>query len=126
MSYIDRVVSIGEQITHLFLDYASTHRTLPIRLHCSMKHVQLHHIPANTTHILQVNDLIVFAQLKEHLSHLHNRLITEQQIIATLQHDVEYAAHYLLNKLKRGIILFCWSKCHNCRTKGQEQRIQIV
>ena len=36
---------------------------------------------------------------------MHNRLITEQQTIATLQED---AAHYLLNKLKRDIIPFCW------------------
>ena len=106
--YVDEVVANGEQILHLFLDYASAHRTLPIRLHCSMRHIQMHYIPANTTHILQVNDLVVFVQLKEHLSHMHNRLITEQQLTATLQHDVEYAAHYLLNKLKRDIIPFCW------------------
>ena len=65
--YVDEVVANDEQSIHLFLDYATTHRTMPIRLHCSMRHIQLHHIPANTTHILQVNDLVVCAQLKEHL-----------------------------------------------------------
>ena len=81
--YVDKVVANGEQIIHQCLNYPSAHRTLPIRLHCSMRHVQMHYIPANTTYILQVNDLVVFVQLKEHLSHMHNRLITEQQLTAT-------------------------------------------
>ena len=121
--YIDRVVANSEQIIHLFLDYASTHRNLPIRLHCSMKHVQLHHIPANTTHILQVNDLVVFVQLKEHLSHMHNRLITEQQttttrcwIRSTLSVEQTKARHHT-------ILLALCSKCNNSWVEAQEQCI---
>ena len=49
-------------------------------------------------HILQVNDFVVF----------------EQQTTATLQDNVEYAAHYLLNKLP--LLAIC-SKCHNGRIR---------
>lgn len=56
--------------------------------------VALLNIPANTTHILQVNDLVVFAQLKEHLAYMHNQWIAKQQTSATLVHDIEYTAVY--------------------------------
>ncbi len=106
--YITKVVASGDTSIHLFLDFASTHRTMQFRLHCSMKNVALYHIPANTTHILQVNDLVVFAQVKGHLAHLHDKLIAEQRRSSTIEWDVEYTAHYILNTFKRGIISYCF------------------
>ncbi len=63
---------------------------------------------ANCTQFLQANDLVVFAQLKEHIKYMHNRLITEQQTTAKLEHDIEYAADYLLRQFKRAIIPYCF------------------
>ena len=47
---------------------------------------------------------------------MRNQLIAEKQTTAALKQDVEYAAHYLLNKLKRGIIPFCWHFAASART----------
>ena len=65
---INKVVANSDHTVYLLLDYAPVHRTMEFKLHCTVKTVQLHYIPANITHILQVNDLVVFAQFKEHLA----------------------------------------------------------
>ena len=57
--------------------------------------------------MVQVNDLVVFAQLKVHLAYMHNRLIAEQQRTAPLLHDIDYTAVYLLQTFKRAIIPYC-------------------
>lgn len=108
LKYINKVVANSDHTIYLLLDYAPVHRTMEFKLHCTVKNVQLHYIPANTTHLLQVNDLVVFAQLKEHLAYMHNRLIAEQQTTANLIHDIEYTAVYLLHKFKRAIIPYCF------------------
>ena len=67
MEYITRIVQ-SDTPRHLLLDAASINKTSQFRLHCAFKNVALTYIPANTTGILQVNDLVVFAPLKEHIS----------------------------------------------------------
>ena len=66
--YINKVVANSDHTTYLIPGYAPIHRTMEFRLHRAVKSVELHYIPANTTHILQVNDLVVFAQLNKHLA----------------------------------------------------------
>ena len=107
MEYVTRVVA-RDTPRHLLLDAVSIHKISQFRLHCAFKNVALAYIPANTTGILQVNDLVLFAPLREHISHMHNRLITEEKKAALIHHDVEYAAHYILNAFKRAIIPYCF------------------
>ena len=57
LKYINKVVANSDHTIYLLLDYAPMHRTMEFKLHRTVENVQLHYIPANTTHIHSKNNV---------------------------------------------------------------------
>ncbi len=91
--YIQRVIIPYQQLKQatviLIMDAAGWNHSDKVKLLCSNNNIELIKLPANCTHYLQVNDLIVFGPLKSKIT----SFITQQII-----HNVKPTIHAIVNR----------------------------
>lgn len=109
--YVRHVVNMYRdwlnQDIYLLWDAANTNKSFEVKIQCLINGIYIIEVPANTTGILQVNDLVCFAQLKEHMRTIQKQDLVIDKVSSTSA-VIRYVCGWLLNSMSKNNTAWCF------------------